>query len=71
MMDIMHDAILAKPTVDERAASRFIGFSTSYLRQARMRNQGPPYIRVGRAVRYRVEDLDRFLDAHRVQTRSR
>ncbi len=58
-----------KPTVDERDASRFIGFSTSYLRQARMRNEGPAFIRVGRAVRYRVEDLTQFLDAHRVETR--
>lgn len=59
-----------KPTVDERDAAQFIGFSPSYLRQARMRNTGPAYVRVGRAVRYRVEDLSRFLDEHRVETRS-
>ena len=71
----MHDAesptTTAKPTVDERDASRFVGFSTSYLRQARMRNEGPAFIRSGRAVRYHVEDLDAFLSAHRVETRSR
>jgi predicted DNA-binding transcriptional regulator AlpA len=60
-----------KPTVDERDASHLTGFSTSYLRQARMRRVGPPFIKVGRAVRYRVEDLDQFLDSHRVETRSR
>jgi hypothetical protein len=58
-----------KPTLDERDASRFIGFSQSYLRQQRMRNTGPAFVRVGRAVRYRVEDLERFLDQHRVETR--
>ncbi len=58
-------------TVDERDASRLIGLSTSYLRQARMRNVGPAYVRIGRAVRYRVADLERFLDEHRVETRRR
>lgn len=57
-------------TVDERDAAQFIGFSTSYLRHARMRNVGPAYVRVGRTVRYTTEDLQRFLDAHRVETRN-
>jgi len=57
-------------TVDEREAATAIGFSASWLRQQRMRGTGPAYIRVGRAVRYAVADLDQFLAAHRIETRS-
>lgn len=35
-----------------------------------MRNEGPAFIRVGRAVRYFVDDLRSFLDARRVATRN-
>jgi len=32
---------------------------------------GPAYLKIGRAVRYRLPDLDAWLDAHRVSTRDR
>jgi predicted DNA-binding transcriptional regulator AlpA len=55
--------------VDEAAASKIIGLSRSWMRHARLRHDGPAFIRIGRAIRYRVSDLDAWLDAHRVQTR--
>lgn len=54
-------------------ASQYTGFSESFLRQSRCygnrpgRTPGPPYFKVGRAVRYRRSDLDAWLDAHRVE----
>jgi len=62
-------------TVDKRAyteqeTSAYIGMSRSFLRQARMEGQrqnrtdAPPFIKIGRAVRYLKEDLDRWLDSH-------
>jgi hypothetical protein len=33
----------------------------------RLRRQGPSYVRVGRAIRYRAEDLQRFLDSRTVR----
>lgn len=56
-------------TLHEPDASRYIGLSRAYLRQARAQGRGPAYLRIGRAVRYRVVDLDAFLDAHRVEPR--
>lgn len=58
-------------TLTEADAARYIGLSRAYLRQSRMRVprrgiDGPPYIRVGRAIRYLRADLDRWLAAHRV-----
>ena len=57
------------PTIPEPDAARYIGLSRAYLRQARQRGGGPAYVRIGRAVRYRVNDLDAFLEAHRVEPR--
>lgn len=59
----------ATASVDERDASRHIGFSPSWMRQARMRRSGPPFVKVGRTIRYRVADLEAWLLAHRVETR--
>src|SRR3954468_12389106 len=45
-------------------AARYIDMSESWLRQTRMagRTDGPPFLRQGRAIRYRRSDLDRWLD---------
>ncbi len=32
------------------------------LNVARAKGRGPSFIRIGRGVRYRIEDLDRFLE---------
>ena len=56
----------------EREAATYVGMSVSYLRQTRMegnrkgRTPGPPYIKIGRAVRYLIEDLDVWLKENRV-----
>lgn len=53
----------------EIEASQYIGMSRSFLAQARMdgnrdnRTPAPPFIKIGRSVRYLREDLDRWLDA--------
>src|SRR4051812_24379098 len=45
-------------------AARYIDMSDSWLRQSRMldRTDGPPFLRQGRAIRYRRSDLDRWLE---------
>src|SRR4051812_38280525 len=45
-------------------AARYIDMSDSWLRQTRMigRIDGPPFLRQGRAIRYRRSDLDRWLE---------
>jgi hypothetical protein len=53
----------------EADAATYIGWSRSYLRHERMRphgGNGPPFIRVGRSIRYLVADLDAWLTWHRV-----
>src|SRR4051794_10010273 len=45
-------------------AARYLDMSDSWLRQTRMagRTHGPPFVRQGRAIRYRRGDLDRWLE---------
>ena len=45
-------------------AAQATGFSENYLRVLIARRQ-LPYVRVGRAVRLMVDDLERFLQQHR------
>jgi predicted DNA-binding transcriptional regulator AlpA len=35
-----------------KEAARLLKFSLSWLAKARMRGDGPPYIRIGRSIRY-------------------
>ena len=54
--------------LSEKQAATYIGMSRSYLAQSRMegdratRTPAPPFIKVGRSVRYLLEDLDEWLD---------
>ena len=60
------------PLVDERAAAAHLGVSVAFLRADRCRGHvgghtpGPPWYRVGRAVRYDLADLDQWLATRRV-----
>lgn len=57
--------------LNETEASRYIRMSLSYLRRDRCygatqgREPGPAFIKIGKVVRYHIEDLDRWLSAHR------
>ncbi|MBM7037425.1 helix-turn-helix transcriptional regulator [Vibrio ulleungensis] len=57
----------SKRALTEQETATYIGMSRSFLRQARMeghrknRTIAPPFIRIGRAVRYLREDLDKWL----------
>ena len=51
----------------EHEASRYIGMSRSWLAQARMRGDAetPPFLKIGRSVRYLRSDLDQWLAERR------
>lgn len=72
--DKVHQSTLEKSGVwTEREAAAYLGISRSSLAQGRMdgrrvnRMTPPPYIQLGRAIRYRRSDLDKWLDDHRVE----
>ena len=55
-------------SLTEIQAAKYIGMSRSFLAQSRMdgnrdkRTPAPPFIKIGRSVRYLREDLDNWLD---------
>ncbi|WEV65608.1 helix-turn-helix domain-containing protein [Bifidobacterium sp. ESL0764] len=60
----------AQPTtdhiVDTITAQKYIGVSAGTLRNWRSRGLGPRYIKYGRMVRYRIADLNKYVEKHMV-----
>lgn len=54
--------------VDTAEAARLLALSASHLEKLRFYRdpKGPPYVRLGRAIRYRISDLEAWATA-RVQ----
>lgn len=60
--------ITTSPTIDEADTSRYLGLSVPWLRVRRRDGKGPAFVRTGRTIRYRVQDLDAWLERHVVRT---
>ncbi|MBU4270380.1 MAG: helix-turn-helix domain-containing protein [Planctomycetes bacterium] len=55
------------PLVDEKVASEILGLAPGTLSVWRCtRRYCLPYTKIGRAVRYRVEDLEQFIESRTV-----
>ena len=50
----------------EYGAAKILGKSVQTLRNERHLRKGCPYIKMGRSVRYRVDDLLDYLEKHRI-----
>lgn len=67
-MEHSNSSPLKSRALTENQAAAYIAMSRSFLAQARMdgnrdnRTPAPPFIKIGRSVRYLREDLDRWLD---------
>lgn len=47
--------------IDSQALSAHIGIPTKTLAEWRSRSEGPPYMRIGRHVRYSMSDVEKWL----------
>jgi len=56
--------------ITEKQAARHLALSISLLQKQRHLQQGPPYYKIGRAVRYYLPDLIAFAESHRIEPRS-
>lgn len=69
----MKETQTEKYILTEAEAANFLCLSRATLRRARMEGiranhcSSPPFIRLGRAIRYRRKDLIDWLDLHSVQ----
>jgi len=54
--------------VKETIVSQITGLSLQTIRNQRCKNRGIPYHKIGRAVRYDLDDVYRFLSSKKIQT---
>jgi hypothetical protein len=52
--------------LDEKETAALLHCSVAFLRRRRLFGTGPAFVKVGRLVRYTVEDLEAYLAANRV-----
>ena len=64
-------ATLHRPTVDKVGASEILGCAPRTLDNWRSQGRGPRFVRVGRLIRYRIADLDAYLEANKVETHNK
>jgi len=48
------------PTLSDDQAAEEIGVAVQTLRNWRHQRKGPAYLKIGRSVRYQIEDLKKF-----------
>lgn len=59
-----------EPLQNESAISKLLGCEVKTLQAWRSRGGGPPFIRVGRLVRYRPQDVLAWTNSRRVSSTS-
>jgi hypothetical protein len=56
--------------INETQAAEILGRAVQTLRNDRHLRKGPAYLKLGRSVRYRVNDLFDYIERHRVDPES-
>ena len=54
--------------INEKQVSKLTSFALSTLRNGRSNNKLFPFYKVGRSVRYKLEDVINFMEQHRIET---
>jgi predicted DNA-binding transcriptional regulator AlpA len=53
-----------EPLLDDRDLEKITGRARSTWQKSRLTGEGPPFIRLGRLVRYRASEFEAWLNAH-------
>lgn len=61
-------AIEATRYLNEVQVADITSRALSTLRNERARNEGIPYIKIGRSVRYNLQDVVQFMESHKITT---
>lgn len=54
--------------IDERELAKISGRAVQTLRNDRHHGKGFPYVRIGKSIRYNLQDILSYMEAHKVQT---
>ena len=60
----------ASRMITTREAAAYLGLSASHLNKMRVAGSGPVFVKLSRSVRYRLQDLDMWVTAHRYSSTS-
>jgi hypothetical protein len=61
--------MLQQKLVNDKTAATYMDLATQTLRNWRFLGKGPKYVRLGdRCIRYRLDDLDRWLNDRTIDT---
>jgi len=60
-MGVIHNAL--ESLLNEHEVARISGLSVASVRRWRLLRQGPKYLKIGAAVRYKPEDLKAWLES--------
>ena len=60
-----------EPMIDDRQAARRLGMSVQTLRNMRHERRGPVYHKMGRAIRYEIDELENYIEAGRIDPAAR
>lgn len=52
---------MSRRMLDTKASAEYLGLSPNTLSRWRWSGDGPVFVKLGNAVRYRIEDLDAFI----------
>lgn len=66
----MVDEVTTRSNLDTLEAARYLKVKPSTLNQWRWNGRGPRFCKIGRLCRYRIADLDAFLEARCVSSTS-
>lgn len=55
--------------ISARGTAAILGVTTATLANYRWQGRGPRFIRVGRLIRYRLDDVERWINEHTIETR--
>jgi hypothetical protein len=61
---------MAKQYLTEIAVAEMLSIGVQSLRNQRSNGRGLPYLKFGKAVRYCMEDIDKYLAARRIEPRN-
>lgn len=53
-------------SLDEKRAAKILGMAVQTLRNWRHQRRGPVYVKLGRSVRYQMDDLENYIQKQKI-----
>lgn len=50
--------------LNEREAATLLNCSVAFMRRCRLLSRGPAFVKIGRNVRYRMQDLEAYIESN-------